>query len=145
MAGYKSNYLSNAVLALFFNGTPIPGIADNAASGALTTLYVALHTADPGVGGSQTTNEVTYGGYARVGVARTSGGWVLSGEQIVPGADITWPVGTSGSGTAPFFSIGTASTGAGHIMYAGPLTPAAVLGNGQQPVMLAAGSAITEG
>jgi hypothetical protein len=145
MAGYKSNYLSNGYLGLVFNGTPIPNIADNAASSPLTQLYLALHTADPGVGGAQTTSEVTYGGYARIPINRTSGGWVLTGDVVAPAADITWPVGTSGSGTAPFFSIGTALTGAGHILYAGPLTPAANLGAGNQPVMLAAGSTITEG
>ena len=32
------------------------------------TRYVSLHTATPGAGGDQTTNEATFGSYARVAV-----------------------------------------------------------------------------
>lgn len=39
-----------------------------------STLYLALHTGAVGTGGDQTTNEVTYTGYARIALARNSGG-----------------------------------------------------------------------
>ena len=41
----------------------------SAGSSVAGSLYVSLHTADPGVGGGQNTNEATYSGYARVAVA----------------------------------------------------------------------------
>ena len=71
MAGGKGSTFDNDLLKLIFNATPIATIADNAASTPLTSLYLSLHTADPGAGGSQTTSEAAYGGYARQPVART--------------------------------------------------------------------------
>lgn len=44
----KNQYLEQAFLNLIFNATPIPNIADNAASAPLTSYYISLHTADPG-------------------------------------------------------------------------------------------------
>ena len=37
------------------------------------TRYVSLHTATPGAGGDQTTNEATFGSYARVAVTAATG------------------------------------------------------------------------
>ena len=73
MAG-KSDTFENDLLKLIFNATAIANISDNAASSPLTNLFVALHTADPTDSGTQTSNEVAYTSYARVAVARTSGG-----------------------------------------------------------------------
>lgn len=42
---------------------------------AITSLYFMQFTADPGE--SAISNEATYGGYARVAVARTSAGWTI--------------------------------------------------------------------
>ena len=50
----KGNTFELDLLALIFNATAIANIADNAAASPLTSLYVALHTADPGEAGSQT-------------------------------------------------------------------------------------------
>ena len=50
----------NDLVKLIFNGTAIANIADNTASSPLTSLYVSLHTADPGEAGDQTTSEATY-------------------------------------------------------------------------------------
>jgi len=70
----KSNAFENSLLKLIFNATAIANLADNAATSPLTNLYVSLHTADPGEAGDQSTNEVSYTSYARVAVARTTGG-----------------------------------------------------------------------
>ena len=59
----------------------IANLADNAASSPLTNLYVALHTADPGESGTQSTNEISYTSYARVAVARSSAGWTVTGSR----------------------------------------------------------------
>lgn len=140
----KSRSTSNSSLNLIFNATAWANIADNAASSPATNLYVALHTADPGVTGTQSTSEVTYTSYARVAVARTTGGWSASTlASTSPVAAITFPAGTGGSGTATYASVGMLSSGAGIILYSGPITPSIVLGNGITPQITTA-SVITE-
>jgi hypothetical protein len=129
---------ANNLLALIFNATSIANIAVNATSSPLTNLYVALHTADPTTSGSQTTSECTYTGYARVAVARTSSGWTVSTNTVVPAATISFPAGTGGSGTAAYWSVGTASTGAGEILYVGTISPSIVTGNGVTPQLTTA-------
>lgn len=139
----KGSTFDNDWLKLVFQGTAIANLADNAATSPLTSLYVALHTADPGAGGSQTTSEVAYTSYARVAVARTSGGWTVTGASVSPAAAISFPAGTGGSGTATYFSVGTASTGAGKILYSGAISPSIVCGSGVTPSLTTA-TAITE-
>ena len=48
----KSSTFESDLLKLVFQGAAIANIADNAASSPLTSLYVALHTADPGAAGT---------------------------------------------------------------------------------------------
>ena len=120
----KSDTFENDLLKLIFNGTPITGLADNAAASPITTLYLALHTADPGEDGVQNTNEVAYTGYARVAVTRNGTGWVVTGNSVSPAAAVEFGEMTAGTpSTATYASIGTASTGTGKILYRGALTP----------------------
>lgn len=139
----KGNTFENDLLKLIFNATAIANIADNAASSPLTNLYVSLHTADPGEAGDQTTSEIAYTSYARVAVARTSGGWTVTNNSVSPVADISFPAGTGGSGTATHFGVGTASSGAGKLLYKGAISPNIVCGNGVTPKLTTA-TAITE-
>lgn len=139
----KSNTFENDLLKLIFNATAIANIADNAASSPLTNLQVGLYTADPGEAGDQTTNEIAYTSYARVAVARTTGGWTVTANSVSPVATISFPAGTGGSGTATHFGVGTASSGAGKLLYSGTVTPNIVCGNGITPQLTTA-SAITE-
>jgi len=135
----KSTSLSNSILNLLFQGTAITGLATNATVSPNTSLYVALHTANPGVGGSQTTSEAAYTGYARVAVVRTSSGWTTaSAGSTSPVASINFPAATGGTETETFFSIGTAATGAGVVLYAGAISPSISVSNGVQPVLTAA-------
>src|ERR1700685_67448 len=107
MAGEKSAAYSGQILALYFNATTIPNIAINATSSPLTNLFVALHTADPTASGTQNSFEVSYTGYDRAPVARTTGGWVVSGASVSPAANIVFPTPTgAATQTATFFSIG---------------------------------------
>lgn len=139
----KSRAASNSVLNLIFNATAWANIADNAAVSPNTNLYVALHTADPGVTGTQSTSEVTYTGYARVAVLRTTGGWTASTlASTSPVANITFPAGSGGAGTATYASIGMLASGAGAILYSGPLTPSIVTGNGVTPQITTASTVI---
>lgn len=139
----KGNTFENDLLKLIFNATAIANMADNAASSPLTNLYVSLHTADPGEAGDQTTSEVAYTSYARVAVARTTGGWTVVNNSVSPAANIDFPAGTGGSGTATHFGVGTAASGAGKLLYKGAITPNIVTGNGVTPRLTTA-TAITE-
>lgn len=140
----KGDTWENDLLKLLFNATAVANIADNAAASPLTNLYVSLHTADPGEAGAQNTSEVAYTSYARVAVARTSGGWTVTANVVKPVSDIVFPAGTGGSGTVTHFGIGTASSGTGKLLYSGTVTPNIVCGNGVTPSLVAATTSVTE-
>lgn len=129
------NTFGNDLAKLIFQGTAIANIADNAASGPLGSLYVSLHTADPGAAGSQTTSESAYTSYARVAVLRTSGGWTVTGLIVTPVAAITFPAATGGTETATFWAIGTASSGAGKLLARGALSPTIGIVSGITPIV----------
>jgi hypothetical protein len=140
----KSIAFSNALLALIFNGTPIANIADNAAASPLGDLYVALHTADPGNAGNQTTSEAAYGSYARVPVARTSGGWTISQNFADAANNIVFPTPTGSPQTLTFFSVGTQESGAGMILYSGELASPINATVGIAPILTAAITMVEE-
>jgi hypothetical protein len=126
----------SALLALIFNATAWANYADNAATTPQTNIAVALHTADPGDAGTMSTSEAAYTSYARASVARTSGGWTVSGTaptQVVPAATIAFAAGTGGSGTVTNFSTGKTGGGAAAILFSGTVTPNIVTGNGVTP------------
>lgn len=142
----KSDAFESALLALIFQNTNIANIGDaTGLRGAATAgqLFVALHTADPGEAGTQTTNEVAYTGYARVGLARSSGAFTITGNSVSPAANVDFPACTAGSATATHFSIGVASTGAGMVLYKGAITPTIAIAAGVTPRLITA-TAITE-
>ena len=66
----KGNSTENDVLSLFFLKT-LPAWAGTLSATGDTNITVALHTADPGEAGTQSTSEATYTSYARVNVIRT--------------------------------------------------------------------------
>lgn len=133
-----STTTADNLLKLIFTATGWANIADNTATSPATNLYVSLHTADPGAGGTQNTSEIGYTGYARVAVARTGSGWSVSTNVVSPVANITFPTGTGGSGTATFAAIGMLSSGAGIIIASGAVSPNIVCGNGVTPVLTTA-------
>ena len=128
----------NDLAKLIFQATAIANIADNAATSPLTQLWISLHTADPQAG-NQSTNEITYGSYARVAVNRTSGGWTVTTNVINPVATVSFPAGTSGAvSSAGFFAVGTASSGTGKVLISGTVSPAVAYGNGITPQLTTA-------
>jgi hypothetical protein len=139
----KGNTFETDLLDLIFNATAIANIADNAASAPLTDLQVSLHTADPGEAGTQLTSEATYTGYARQAVARTSGGWTVGAGTVSPAANIDFPEATAGSETITHWAVGTASSGAGKVLYKGTVTPNIVVAAGVIPRLTTA-TAVTE-
>ena len=135
------NTFENDLMKLIFNATAIANIADNAATSPLTNLYVSLHTADPGEAGDQTTSETSYTGYARVAVARTSGGWTVTNNQAVNAGTITFGACTSGTPTITYAAVGTASSGTGKLLFSGALTASLAVSPGITPSFAA--SALT--
>ena len=69
----KGNTTENDVLEYVFKATAFSWNGN-------TNLYVSLHTADPGEGGSQTTSECAFGSYDRVTVSRSGSGWTVTGN-----------------------------------------------------------------
>ena len=106
----KSNTFENELLLLVYNNTDIADIGDAGGlqnSAAAGSLYVALHTGDPGEGGTQATSECAYAGpYARQAVARSALGWTVSGNQVSNTALIQFPQCSGGSETAQYVSVG---------------------------------------
>lgn len=100
---------------------------------AIGNLFLSLHTADPGEGGSQTTSEATYTSYARVSVARTGVGWTVSNPTATNAALVQFPLCTGGSDTVTHVAIGTATSGAGQILVSGALSAARSISSGIQP------------
>jgi hypothetical protein len=140
----KSNTFENDLLKLIYQAVAIANIADNAAASPLTNLFVALHTADPGEAGDQTTNEAAYTGYARIPVARTSGGWAVTGASVSPVADIVFGACTaSPGGNLTHASVGVAVSGATKILHSGTLTPNIAMAVGVIPTVKTT-STITE-
>lgn len=123
-----ANGTESNLLKLIFQAVNWASIADNTATTPLTNLFVSLHNADPGEAGSQTTNETAYTNYARVSVARTSGGWTVSGTdptQVVNAATITFPACGATGDTLTHWGIGFLTSGAGTLIASGPIGPTA--------------------
>lgn len=128
------------LLKLYFLGTAIVNVADNSAS-PFTSHVVALHTADPGAGGSQLTNEAAYTGYARVSVPRNGSGWTVTGTVASPAADIEFSKCTGSPGpNITYFSV---SRGGGVIDYRGALVTPIIMDVLVKPVITTL-STITE-
>jgi hypothetical protein len=142
----KGNTFENDLLLLIFNNTGAALIGDATGLRGSTvagSLFVALHTADPGETGDQTTNEVAYTGYGRVAVARSGAGWTVAANSVSPAANIDFGACTAGTATATHFSVGTASTGTGKVLYKGAISPSIAISAGVTPRLTTA-TAITE-
>ncbi len=145
----KGNTNAAGILQAIYQAvfTDLTSLLANSAS-PLTNLYVSLHTANPGAGGAQNTSEATYGGgtgYARVPVVRTAVGWTLTGESITNAAVINFGACVGGTGeTETYVGIGTASSGAGILLWFGALTSSLAVSNGITPSISAGALSITE-
>jgi hypothetical protein len=132
----KGNTFESELMLCIFNNAAIPLIGDASGiqpSATAGSLYIALHTGDPGEAGTQTTSECAYTSYARVAVARTAGGFTCSANTVTNAALIQFPQCTGSSETATHFSIGTASSGTGKILYRGALSASLAISSGIQP------------
>lgn len=140
----KGNIFENDFLKLIFNATAIANLADNAASSPLANLYLALHTADPDEGGNQETNETAYTGYARQAAERSGSGFTVTNNSVSPAANVDFPECAESPGDPiTHFSIGTASSGTGKILYKGAISPNITMAIGVIP-RIKSTSTITE-
>lgn len=143
----KSNSWENGLLLLLFNNTNFANVGDATGlrgSSTAGSLYIGLHTGDPAETGDQTTNEISYTGYARVAVARSGAGFTVTANSVSPAATVTFGAMTAGAGgTVTYFGIGTASSGTGVLLYKGAVSPTMAVSNGVTPTLTTA-SAVTE-
>jgi hypothetical protein len=131
----KSNALENAILELIFKATTFADIAENDTTSPATSLYVTLHTADPGEAGTQATNETNYGSYDRVAVARSGSGWTVTGNTVTNAALVQFPQCTSGTATITHVGVGLGATAASAtvLLYKGALSSSLSVSSGIQP------------
>jgi hypothetical protein len=139
----KGNTTENDVLALLFTKTLASHLGTLSGTGN-ANVFISLHTADPGEAGDQTTSEATYGNYGRISVARTAGGWTVSGNQAQNTALIQFATCNGGTNTITHVVIGTLTSGAGQILYSGALNSPLAVSNGIQPQFAALALTVTE-
>ena len=142
MAAKTTGY-AQSLLELIFNAATFANVAQNAIGTPLTNLYVSLHTASPGISGTQATSEAAYTSYARVAVARTGSGWVVTGNSVSPNATVVFPTAAGGSETETYWGVGELASGAGELLYFGPIAPTIAVSTGITPELTTA-TAVTE-
>jgi len=131
-----SNTFENGLLLHIFQNTNYANIGDVTGIRGSTiagSLYVSLHTADPGEAGTQTTSEASYTGYARIGIARSAGGWTVSTNNYSNAAIAPFAACTAGSNTITHFGIGSATSGTGDLLLSGALTASLAVSAGITP------------
>jgi hypothetical protein len=143
-----SNTLETGILKLLFQNVNFAGLGDfGGLSGSQTasgSVFLTLHTSDPGEAGDQTTNEANYTGYARLPINRNTSEWSESGGVITNINDQLFAPCTAGSNTITHFGIGTALTGAGKLLYSNTLTNQLTVSTGVTPRVLASALTVTQ-
>lgn len=141
----KGTSFCNSLVNLIYRAAAIANIADNASASPITNIYLGLHTASPGAGGDQTTNETSYTNYARKDVARSGSGWdAASGGATQNAALIQFAqCGVTGA-TLTHVSAGRDVSGAGLLFHFGALNASLAVSNGIQPQFAAGQLTITE-
>jgi hypothetical protein len=127
-------------LKLLLNNIDWPNIGDAGGlqnSAAAGNLYLSLHTAAPGVGGSQSTNETSYTGYARQAVPRDGTFFDTAADPTETLSDVSFGLCTAGAPTITHWGIGTDNAGAGNLIAYGTLTPNIAVAPGVNPKLLA--------
>lgn len=134
-----ANAAETAILKLIFQAVTWTDYAISTGSGTPeTNIVIAGHSADPGEAGVGNTSEIAYTTYARVNVARTTGGWTETTGSISPVAIISFPPCTALSATMTHFSAGKSGGGATALLYRGDVTPNISISNGVTPQLTTA-------
>ncbi|MDQ3024754.1 MAG: hypothetical protein M3R04_10335 [bacterium] len=131
-----TNAFETNLLTLYFNNTDHANVGDAAGiqnSAAAGSMYVSLHTADPGEAGTQTTSESAYTNYARVAVARSGAGWTVATNNVSNAAIVSFPTGGATGSLVTHFGIGSDLSGAGNLFFKGALTSSLQVNSGITP------------
>ena len=141
----KSTPTCNSIVNLMYRATAWANVADNASAAPFTNVYVSLHTGNLTAGtNDQTENESAYTNYARQAVLRSTGWDAASGGATANAALVQFAqCGVTGA-TITHVAIGTASSGAGLVLYAGALSSSLAVANGIQPQFAAGALDVTE-
>lgn len=132
-----SNAAETSLLQILFQNLAWAGIGNPGGlqpSGVAGSFYVRLHSADPGEAGTQATSEISYTGYAAVAVARSAGGFTISGDTVSNTATVQFGECTAGTATAAWFTVGLDPTGAGQVLYRGQLNDSRSISAGITPL-----------
>ncbi len=133
----KSNTFENELLALLFQNANIPNIGDATGlrgSTAAGSLFLSLHTADPGEAGTAATSEIAYTGYARQAVARNPTNFTIAAGTVSLAINVDFPEMTGGTGgTVTHFAVVKEVSGASVVLYKGAVTPTQLIATGVIP------------
>jgi hypothetical protein len=141
MATGKGNTFINDYLKLLLNATTITGIAVNDTGTPLTNLYLVLSTGTLTAASDGTTTVAVYTSYASVAVARTTGGFTASTAQASTlVATASFPACTGGTETETYAQLNTTVSGAGKVLYFGPVSPTLAVATGVTPQLTTATS-----
>ena len=133
-----TNATESAILSLIFTATAWADIAENDATSPTASFWISLHTASPGDAGDQSSNETAYTGYARIEVARTTGGWTVTGNAVTNDAEIAFGQCSASPGAAiTHVGLGKASSGAGTLLLYGTLDSSVTMQVGTVPIFSA--------
>lgn len=144
----KGNTFEDDLLNLILNNVDAALIGDATGLRGSSTdgsLYVSLHTADPGESGNQSSSEATYTSYARVAVARSGATWTVTTGTATNAGAVTFPLCTGGTNTITHFVVGTDSSGTGKILYSGALSASLAVSTGITPAFAIGALSISEG
>jgi hypothetical protein len=131
-----SNTLENELLEHLLNNANVSDVGDATGlrgSSTAGSFYLSLHTSSPGEAGNQSTNETSYGSYARVSVTRSGTGWTVTGNSASPAANIDFAEATSGTATITHVGLGTDASGTGKLVLYGSLSPSISVTTGVIP------------
>lgn len=132
MAGSKTDALEARLLDHLFKGAATPAL------GALSTVYVGLHTAVPSDSAAGT--EVSGSSYARQAVAAAA--WTRTAGSITNNAEVAFPAVTSSAYTVVGFGIYDAVS-SGNFLYWGDTT-STTMNVGDVPRFAASALTVTE-
>lgn len=146
----KGRTFQTDLLKHILENATVPLVGDAAgllASAVAGSIYIALHTADPGETGDQTTSECSYTGYVRKAVARADAQWTVTSASPATASNAnvqTFAACTGGTSTATHFSVGYAVSGTGKLFYSNALASSLAISNGITPEFAADALVVTE-
>ena len=140
----KSTSVCNSILALIYNATPWPNIADNAAAAPINTIQMALATDSYGPASTLATNEAAYSNYVRQTTPRSTAGWTEPANGAIQNAAAVEYPQCGATGAAIKSAATGKAAGAGAIFHYGDLNSPIQVSNQIQPRFPAGAITITE-